>query len=385
MKKLSTKSSFELTFSGNASLSVRVLMVFLMMMVLTSSADAARVKDLGRLSGTQDLRLLGYGLIVGLESTGDSKKSLFTNQSLTNMLERFGIAVDGEKVNAKNVAAVMVTAEVSSFNKEGGRFDVLVSSLGDAKSLQGGVLLQTTMSDLTGKLWGVATGPVSIGGFNIEAGNVSVRKNYTAVGRVPEGGMLMNDVSTGITDTTNLVYLLREGDFTTAKRMVVALNNYFGDNLAKAIDPVSISIAVPDSLATSAGVVSFIADVENVRFDPDNPARIIINERTGTIVIGEEVTISTVAISHGTLQIQIKSTPSTSQPQAFSAGETVSETVSDISIKEESTGVVVIPQTSTVGDIATALNRLGVTPRDIISIFQALNRAGALQAELVII
>ncbi|MFH0765771.1 MAG: flagellar basal body P-ring protein FlgI, partial [Calditrichota bacterium] len=348
-------------------------------------ALGVRVKDAGRIVGADDLRVIGYGLVVGLESTGDSPKSLFTNQSLANMLERFGIAVDGENVRAKNVASVMVSAEIPTFSRDGSRFDVLVSSLGDAKSLQGGILLQTTLTDIDGNYWAIAGGPVSIGGFNVEAGNVSVRQNYSVVGRVPAGGMLKLDLPVGLPDTTRLTYMLRNGDFTTARRMADAINTKFGSDIAAALDAVSVAVSVPDSFKDSQHIVTFIADLENVNFEPDYPARVVINERTGTIVIGQAVNIATVAVSHGALSITIKSTPMVSQPQPFSRGETVSEQYQEVTVEQHGTGVVVINGTSTVGDVATALNRLGVTPRDIIAIFQALSQSGALQAELVII
>lgn len=366
-------------------MATRLNIIITALLLIASAAGAVRVKDVGRLAGLTELRLIGYGLVVGLEGTGDSQKSLFTNQSLSNMLERFGISVESERVRAKNVAAVMVTAEVQPFSKTGARFDVIVSSLGDSKSLQGGILLQTTLTDKSGKLWGIATGPISIGGFNIEAGNVSVRQNYAAVGRVPDGGMMETDSETVLTDTTHLTFMLRNGDFTTARRMAEAINTHFADTIAHAVDPVSIDVDVPDVYAGSSQIVEFIAEVENITFNPDVAARVVINERTGTIVIGEKVSLSTVAISHGSLSITIKSTPMVSQPQPFSRGETRTEIFQEVTVEEEGTGVIVIPGTSTVGDVASALNRLGVTPRDIIAIFQALNRSGALQAELVII
>lgn len=365
---------------------MRKVSIFLFLLfTVVQTGYSVRVKDVGKLAGADRLMLIGYGLVVGLEGTGDSQKSLFTNHSLANMLERLGIAVESDKVRAKNVAAVMVTAEVAPFSRSGGRFDVLVASLGDAKSLQEGVLLQTTLSDAIGEVWAVATGPVSIGGFNIEAGNVSVRQNYSAVGRVPDGGMLKQDLGTGLADTTQLTFMLRNGDFTTARRLTEAINIYFRDTVAHAVDAVSVEIAVPEGFATPEQIVMFIAELENVTFDPDIAARVVINERTGTIVIGANVTISTVAVSHGALSITIKSTPMVSQPQPFSRGETQMESFQEVTVEQQGTGVIVIPGTSTVGDIAAALNRLGVTPRDIIAIFQALNRSGALQAELVII
>lgn len=356
-----------------------------LLLMVTIAVAGVRLKDVGKFCGVDGLRLIGYGLVVGLEGSGDSQKSLFTNQSLANMLERFGIAVDGDKVRSKNVAAVMVTAEVSPYNRKGAKFDVTVSSLGDSKSLQGGILLQTTLADMTGEYWAVASGPISIGGFNVEAGNVSVRQNYAAVGRVPNGGILQRDLEMGLADTTKVTFMLRNGDFTTARRLSEAINDTFGEEIAIAIDAVSVDISVPEIYAASERIVPFIAELENVTFNPDVPARVVINERTGTIVIGESVTLSTVAVSHGALSITIKSAPMVSQPQPFSRGETKVEQYQEVTVEQRGTGVVVIPGTSTVGDVASALNRLGVTPRDIIAIFQALNRSGALQAELVII
>ncbi|MFN3821498.1 MAG: flagellar basal body P-ring protein FlgI, partial [bacterium] len=207
--------------------------------------SAVRMKDLGRWSGAEELRLIGYGLVVGLEGTGDSPKSLFTHQSLANMLLRFGIAVDRDKVKSTNVAAVMVTAEVPPFRRKGDRFDVIVSLLGDAKSLQGGVLLQTTLSDMEGKVWGLASGPLSIGGFNVEAGNVSVRQNYAAVGRVPNGGVLSVDLSYPIAQLQGLEFILYDGDFTTVHRLVEAINSTMGSSFASARDKNTIHIQPP--------------------------------------------------------------------------------------------------------------------------------------------
>lgn len=367
------------------NISTLLSICLIMLIIVALPAKAVRVKDMGRLLGADGLQLLGYGLVVGLEGTGDSQKSLFTNQALANMLERFGITVEGDKVRSKNVAAVMVTADIPPFSRKGGRFDVLVSSLGDSRSLQGGVLLQTTLADISGEIWCVGSGPVSIGGFSIEAGNVSVRQNYSAVGRVPNGASLKKDLEVGIKDSTSLTYMLENGDFTTTLRLADAINAHFGVDIAQAVDAVSVEVAVPEEYSANGDVVSFIAQLESVEFQPDLAAKVIINERTGTIVIGEKVTISTVAISHGSLSITITSTPMVSQPPALSAGTTVVEQFQEVAVEERSTGVVVMPQTSTVGDIAAALNRLGVTPRDIIAIFQALKQSGALQAELIII
>lgn len=370
-------------FAG--SIGAVLLYSLLILLLVTAASAAVRIKDAGRLAGASDMRLIGYGLVVGLEGTGDSPKSLYTNQALANMLERFGITVDGERVKSANVAAVIVTADVPPFTREGGRVDVIVASLGDAKSLQGGMLLQTTMNDIYGGVWGVAAGPVSIEGFNIEAGNVSVRQNYAAVGRVPEGGILTADYNSVVANGNKLTYTLNHGDYTTANRLAEAINGRFGPDVAKALDAISIEVAIPDSFAALQSYIPFIAELETISFEPDVAAKVVINERTGTIVIGENVSLKTVAVSHGALSITIKSTPMVSQPQPFSRGETRTEQMPEVTVEQRGTGVIVIPGTTSVGDVAAAMNRLGVSPRDIIAIFQALKQSGALQAELVII
>jgi flagellar P-ring protein precursor FlgI len=368
-----------------AGLSALFILVGLLTASLTATAQV-RVKDVGKLAGVEGMGLIGYGLVIGLDRTGDSPKSLFTNQALANMLERFGIAVEGEKVQSKNVAAVIVTSEVPPFHRTGSHFDVTVSSLGDAKSLQGGILLQTTLSDLSGRIWGVASGALAIGGFSIETDKVSVRENHPLVGRIPDGGVLKQDMPTGVKDPNRLVYLLNNGDFTTAWNMAEAVNAHYKDNIATAMDAKSVALDVPLAYATPGQIVNFIAEVENVEFFPDIRAKVVINERTGTIIIGQNVSLTPVAVSHGALSITIKTTPLVSQALPFAArGETVTEQVQEVTVEQRDTGVVALPGVSTVGDVATTLNRLGLNPRDIIAIFQALKEAGALQAELVII
>ncbi len=372
-----------LHITGN--IGVTLLYLLLTLLFVSAASAAVRIKDVGRLAGTGELRLIGYGLVVGLEGTGDSPKSLYTNQSLANMLTRFGITVDGERVKSANVAAVIVTADVPPFTREGGRIDVIVASMGDSKSLQGGVLLQTTLNDLFGTIWGVAAGPISIGGFNIEAGNVSVRQNYAAVGRIPEGAILGSDYVAVVGGGNKLTYTLNHGDFTTANRLADAINGHFGVGVAKALDAISVEVSIPDTFAMAQSIIPFIAELETISFEPDVSAKVVINERTGTIVIGENVSLKTVAVSHGSLSITIKSTPMVSQPQPFSRGETRTEQQPEVTVEQRGTGVIVISGTTSVGDVAAAMNRLGVSPRDIIAIFQALKQSGALQAELVII
>jgi len=368
-------------------------LIVLTSLILLSGADmnvclsaSVRVKDISKLAGVVEVRLIGYGLVVGLDRTGDSQSSLFTNQSLANMLERFGIAVDGTKVRSRNVAAVMVTADVPPFSLTGNRFDVTVSSLGDSKSLSGGILLQTTLSDLAGQLWAIATGPVAIGGFSIQTEGMSIQENHPVVGRIPGGGVLRKDLARGLPEINRLTFSLDNGDFTTVRNMADAINISYDEVIAIPIDGKTVTIDVPAIHATPSKIVNFIATIENVEFVADISAKVVINERTGTIVIGNNVSLSPVAICHGSLSITIKSAPVISQALAFApGGKTVTDKVQEITVEQRDTGVVAMPGAATVGEIASLLNRLGVNPREIIAIFQALKQAGAWQAELVII
>lgn len=368
-------------------------LIVLSTLILLGGADipvclsaGVRIKDVSKLAGVEEVRLIGYGLVVGLDRTGDSQSSMFTNQSLANMLERFGIAVDGTKVRSRNVAAVMVTADVPPFSRTGNRFDVTVSSLGDSKSLSGGVLLQTTLSDLAGQLWAIAAGPVAIGGFSIQTEGMSVQENHPVVGRIPGGGVLRKDLVSGLPETNRLTFSLNNSDFTTARNMSDAINIKHDDVIAIPVDGKTVAIDVPAMYASPSKIVNFIAEIENIEFVADISARVVINERTGTIVIGNNVSLSPVAISHGSLSITIKSTPAISQALPFApGGRTVTEKVQEITVEQRDTGVIAMPGAATVGEISSLLNRLGVNPRDIIAIFQALKQAGALQAELVII
>ncbi|MFH0882761.1 MAG: flagellar basal body P-ring protein FlgI [bacterium] len=343
----------------------------------------SRIKDLADVEGMGSMPLVGYGLVVGLEGTGDSPRSLFTNQALSNMLERFGINLTSDKVRTRNVAGVMVTATLNPFAKAGQRVDLNVSSLGDSRSLQGGTLLMTPVAGADEHVYGVAQGPISIGGYSVESEGVSVRQNAAAVGRIPGGLLVERELGISLGELEQFRWTLRESDFTTAQRIAEAINAQNGQNIAAAVDPISIQVNVPASYP--GGAMGLIVDTESLPVNVDVPARVVINERTGTVVIGENVRLSSVAISHGALSISITNTPVISQPGAFSPGQTMVQRATQVQVQEQGTGVVVIQQTANVGDVAGALNSLGVTPRDIIAIFQALKKAGALQADLVII
>lgn len=344
-----------------------------------------RLKDITDIEGGADLQIIGYGLVVGLNKTGDGTKSVFTIQSIVNMLERFGLNVDAKQIKPKNVAAVMVTADLSPYIKKGARIDVSVSSISDATSLEGGMLLITPMSGTDGNVYVQAQGPVSIGGMNASAeGGGEVSINHALVGRIPGGGIIMRENPAMPELDGRISFLLRDPDFTTASRIAGALNQEYSMSLAYVLDAGTIEAIVPYEL-TQSSIMEFIARAENVTIEPDVPARVVVNERTGTVVVGENVRLSSVAVSHGNLSITITPRTTVSQPGPLSGGETVTTQSSQIKVESASARLMVMNETPDVGSVARALNSLGVTPRDIIAIFQALKQSGALQAELIII
>ncbi len=364
---------------------ILLTLAILMAWVTTVEANKVRIKDIAEFRNQEQIDLVGYGLVIGLDGTGDGTGTQFTVQSLVNMMQRMGMTVDVDKVKVKNVAAVMVTARMSSNQGEGTFFDVQVSSIGDAKSLQGGTLLMTPLAGIDGSVRAVAQGPVSIGGFNVQVDDGSeIVNNYTLVGRVPGGGKVTNPVLAVEGNAREVFLTLRNPDFTTASRVAERINIQYG-LLAYPVDAGTVRLVVPDSLMHPTSRIEFISDVGQLQVVPDNVARVVINERTGTIVAGQHVTIEEVSIAHGTITVSIESTPVISQPEPFSEGETVVTKDSRISINDEQARVVHLPRSVYLSDVATALNRIGATPRDIIAIFQALKEAGALRAELVII
>jgi len=364
----------------------KILKTSLLTLILIAGSSSAqvRLKDIARLEGSGVQSVIGYGLVTGLNGTGDRYRSSFTEQSLANMLDRFGITIDPDDLRLRNVAAVMVIAEINPYIRPGSRFDVLVSSIGDATSLAGRPLLPTPLSALIGDVWANAQGAVSVGGFNIQAGRVAMRKNYTVVGRVPNGGIAIKSADSLAWGEGMLRFNLNQPDFTTAQRVADAFNAQFGSETARALDAICIEVT-PSAEYDSRRRVEFIAQAEALLLDVDMPARVVINERTGTVVIGENVKLRPVAVTHGSISIAVKSAPIISQPGPFSSGRTVVVPLDQIEIKETQTPVVALPEGSTVGDVAAALNSLGVAPSDLIAIFQALKEAGSLQAELIIL
>ncbi|PKK84492.1 MAG: flagellar biosynthesis protein FlgA [candidate division Zixibacteria bacterium HGW-Zixibacteria-1] len=369
-------------------LSFPTLLVWLLTLLLQFYAPpaeaSARIKDIARMNTESETDLIGYGLVIGLDGTGDSKGVPFTRQSLANMMERMGMTIDAEQLKTKNAAAVVVTARISSNNRLDDRIDVTVSSIGDASSLQGGTLLMTPLSTVIGDMYALAQGPVSIGGFNVQVdeGNKIVN-NYTLVGRVPNGAKVARELPpTG--DSKDILIMLRSPDYTTAASITKKINIKYGLT-AFTEDASTVRVVVPDSLSYPNERGEFIADIGQMQVTPDQAARVVINERTGTIVAGSNVSIAPVAIAHGNINVNIKSYPVISQPQPFSQGETVVTSEYQLNVDNEKARVIHFQETVSLSDVAAALNSIGAAPRDIIAIFEALKQAGALRAELVII
>jgi len=369
-------------------------------------ALAARIKDLASIKGIRNNQLVGYGLVVGLDGTGDKAGTGFTVQSLANMIERLGIHVDQNSISVKNVAAVMVTADVPPFSKTGNKIDVLVSSIGDAKSLLGGTLLLTPLRGVDRKVYALAQGPISVGGFAAGgAGGGGVTKNHPTVGRISTGATIEREIPVSIQGKYELVIALSNPDFTTAVRVREAINHRFGQMLATTMDSGSLNLEIPEAFRER--VVEMVATVENLEVTPDAVARVVLNEKTGTVVIGQNVRISTVAVAHGNLSIQIKERTVVSQPSPFApappegpdtrqfepdegvvigpGGQTVVAPDSDVTVQEENNRLLLVPSGSTIGELVRVLNAIGVTPRDLITIFQSIKAAGALHAELKLI
>ena len=350
---------------------------------------AARVKDIAKIGNSQMHQLIGYGVVVGLNKTGDSSEVLFTMQSVKNMLSNFGINIAPTNMKIKSVAAVIVTATLPPFVKKGSTIDVLVSSLGDATSLQGGTLLSTQLQLLDGKIIAVAQGPVSIGGFNVEsgggfrakAGGESMSKNHPTVGRIPNGAIIQHEYQTNIMPQHTLSIVLNKPDFTTAARLQSIINASIADNIATAVDAAIVNVNIPTE---ETNLVNFISTIENLTIVPDTTATVVIDERTGTVVMGENVQISTVAVAHGSLSIRISIEDEISQPQPFSSAQTVVGPQTEVRVDETSEKLMVVKSGVDINEVVKALNAIGATPRDLISILQAIKEAGALQAELII-
>ncbi len=352
-------------------------------LVAPPAAAQVRIKDIASFEGVRDNLLVGYGLVVGLSGSGDNlSNSPFTEQSIIGMLERLGVNIRGEDFNPKNVAAVMVTATLPPFSRQGTRIDVTVSAIGDAKSLQGGTLLVTPLMGADGEVYAVSQGPVAIAGFSAEGAAASVTKGTPTNGRIASGAVIEREIPFALSDLSQVRIALRNPDFTTAARMAEVINARLGGPTALATDPATVTLQVPVSYGTD--VARLITDVEQLRIVPDQISRVVIDERTGTIVMGDNVRISTVAISQGNLTVRITETPQVSQPEPFSdEGDTVVVPRTDVEVTEGGTGnIAIVGGGASLRDLVQGLNALGVGPRDMIAILQAIKAAGALQAEI---
>lgn len=361
----------------------RFCLCLLLFFCCAGIGEGARIKDLATLEGVRENQLVGYGLVVGLNGTGDSDKTQFTVQSLVNMMERLGVTVDRGLVKVDNVAAVIVTASLPPFARAGGTIDVQVSSVGDADSLAGGTLLMTPLNGPDGQVYAVAQGALVVGSLAFGGKAAKVQTNHPTVGRIPGGAIVEREVGYEFGTGEVLVYRLKAPDFTTLTRMSEAIAGRFGGNIVRPVDSGSLRVLIPDDYRGRA--VEFVAALESLDVVPDLAARVVVNEKTGTIVMGEEVRISTVAVSHGNLSLVISEEAQVSQPAPFSQGETTVVPRTNIEVAEKDSELVVLEKGVNIGDVARSLNAIGATPRDLIAIFQAIKAAGALHAELVIL
>jgi flagellar P-ring protein precursor FlgI len=343
---------------------------------------AARIKEMGYMSGVRPNQLLGYGLVVGLNGSGDKANTLFTTQSLSNMLERMGVTVDPKATKVRNVAAVIVTADVPPFAKVGNRIDATVSSIGDAKSLEGGVLLLTPLRGGDGEIYAIAQGALVTGAFAVTGEAAKVQKNHPTVGRIGNGATIEKEINYEDFTTETVVISLKTPDFTNAGRVADRINTAFPGS-AQAKDGGTITVAMPEKFRTNR--VKFLSMIENLDVKPDFISRIVVDEKTGTIVIGENVRIATVAISHGNISIQIKEEPRVSQPMPFSQGQTVVTSDTQIRVEEERGRWFLMEGDISIRELVKALNATGVSTRDVIVILQTIKAAGALHAELDVI
>ena len=348
------------------------------------SSGASRIKDIAYFEGVRENQLVGYGLVVGLNGTGDRSQTFFPTQTLANMLERSGVTINPARVRVKNIAAVMVTAILPPFIRPGSRIDVTVSSIGDAQSIQGGELIMTPLEAANGQVFVTAQGSVVLGGFSAGGRGTKVQLNHPTVGRIPNGGLVEKELAVDLLDKTQLNLVFNRSDFTTVSRAVEAINETSGNDVASALDGRTVEINVPPQYRER--IVEFMSKIENATMDVDLPARVVISEKTGTIVLGNDVRIADVSIIHGSLSLQVGTQFNVSQPAPWARrGDTVVVPDTEISIQEDKGQTLSLREGASVEEIVQALNAIGAGPRDVIAILQAIKAQGALQAELEII
>ena len=367
---------------------ILLMAILLLAPVGIPSSEAARIKDLVNVTGVRTNKLIGFGLVIGLANTGDQATNVFFSiQTMVNMLQKLGVTVPQDRVNQlqfKNAATVMVTAELPAFARQGDRIDVVVSSLGDSRSLQGGTLLMTPVKGTDSITYAVAQGPVSIGGFSIQGLAQGVQKNHPNVGRITGGATVEKELPDFFNNKKEISLSLKSTDFTTGSRIAKAINFKMKDIFAEPIDGRTIRVKVPKFYLNN--VSGFVTKIETLEVEPDTVAKVIIDERTGTVVMGENVRISTVAVAHGNLFVQITESPEVSQPPPIlSRGQTAVVPRTDITVEEEEERLLIVPKGVGIGEVVNALNAIGVTPRDLIAILQAIKASGSLHAELEVI
>jgi flagellar P-ring protein precursor FlgI len=353
------------------------------MLLTPAPADAtSRIKDLASVEGVRQNQLIGYGLVVGLNGTGDTLNNIpFTKQSLTAMLERLGVNIRGQAIRTGNVAAVMVTANLPAFGSQGTRIDVTVSAMGDSKSLQGGTLLVTPLLGADGNVYAVAQGSLAIGGFQAEGDAAKITRGVPTVGRIANGGLIEREIDFNLNRLSQVRMALRNPDFTTAKRIAAAINDFIGAPTAEPLDPSSIQLTIPPRF--QGNVIALLTDIEQLQVEPDLPAKIIIDERSGIIVMGRDVRVSMVAVAQGNLTVTINETPQVSQPLPFTrGGETRVVPRTRVGVQEEGKKLAVVNEGVSLQQLVDGLNTLGIGPRDLISILQAIKASGAIQADI---
>lgn len=349
--------------------------------VTTALATAARIKDIVDVEGIRDNQLVGYGLVVGLDGTGDSlNNSPFTKQSLQAMLERLGVNTRGENVRTANIAAVMVTANLPPFSTQGSRIDVNVSALGDASSLQGGTLLVTPLLAADGEVYAIAQGSVSINGFKAKGDAATVVAGVPTTGRISSGGLIEREVKFDLGAQKTLRLALRNPDLTTARHIALAVNDFIGAPTAVPENPATVRLTVPKNF--NGNIVDLLTDIEQLVVQTDQPAKIVIDENSGIIVMGKDVRVSTVAVAQSNLTVTIAENPQVSQPNPFSRGKTTTVPQTTLNVQTKDSNLALVPETVSLQQLVDGLNALGISPRDLIGILQAIKQAGALQAEI---
>jgi flagellar P-ring protein FlgI len=341
----------------------------------------SRIKDLANIEGVRQNQLIGYGLVVGLNGTGDTLNNIpFTKQSLQAMLERMGVNIRGATIRTGNVAAVMVTANLPPFSTQGTRIDVTVSSLGDSKSLQGGTLLVTPLLGADGNVYAVGQGSLSIGGFQAEGAAASITRGVPTVGRIANGAIIEREIEFALNKLPNVRLALRNADFTTAKRIAAAVNDFLGAKTAEPVDPSTVQLSIPSEF--KGNVVALLTEIEQLQIEPDLSAKIIIDERSGIIVMGRDVRVAMVAVAQGNLTVTISENPQVSQPNPLSRGRTVVTPNTHVGVTEDGKKLALVKDGVSLQQLVDGLNGLGIGPRDLIGILQAIKAAGAIQADI---